>query len=636
MIEFAGLDLRSATAARPARDGKPGADPSGFAALLAALGSLPADTPNRPVPARLEPLALPGGKARQAEVLEALETALAGLTQPAEADAPVVAGATPEAGAQVAEDTPEADVQHAPAGFEPPADTLMTRPAAEAGVDLGQRMVPTPPAEPKPPAAAAVANPEPARAEAPATPRQARATLPTPEVAAPAFAPQERAQDNITEVQAAGPAMRPPVNTSPSQTRAMPQEVAANRPEAPTTARLADPELHAPPTAAKPPAPLATAPAALQPPDATTAAIPAEPTAPRIAPTSPPARPAATVPQLVEAVWYRPAPQMPQTQQPATVDAMQVPVTASAQPGSPIAPTSASQAAAPAQPALPAATTATPVATAHIDLPALAARLDATLQQFDASYGADTRALIARNAAALPAQALAAPIETPQQFVAMARSLLGLAAEPAPQDSRVIATDGNTAPSVAALIGRSTAAPRDPVPSQLPAGAERIAAADLAPPRPAEAAAPQTATAAPQPQGPSFAANLAAQVKGVQLTEGTTRVELAPRGLGGLEIDVATDDQGGLKVIIRAENPSVLQALRDGREALLAVLRDSGAAVQDSALGFENFGRDSRQQTPQDQPQGEAAAAPAEDDLPADAPAPVATPLPEGQVDIIT
>ncbi|PJE34234.1 hypothetical protein CVM52_23305, partial [Pseudooceanicola lipolyticus] len=138
------------------------------------------------------------------------------------------------------------------------------------------------------------------------------------------------------------------------------------------------------------------------------------------------------------------------------------------------------------------------------------------------------------------------------------------------------------------------------------------------------------------PQGPSFAANLAAQVKGVQLTEGTTRVELAPRGLGGLEIDVATDDQGGLKVIIRAENPSVLQALREGREALLAVLRDSGAEVQDSALGFENFGRDSRQQTPQDQPQGDAAAAPAEDDLPADAPAPVAAPLPEGQVDIIT
>ena len=43
MIEFAGLDLRSTAAARPTREGTQGDDPSGFAALLATLGSLPAE-----------------------------------------------------------------------------------------------------------------------------------------------------------------------------------------------------------------------------------------------------------------------------------------------------------------------------------------------------------------------------------------------------------------------------------------------------------------------------------------------------------------------------------------------------------------------------------------------------------------
>ena len=608
MIEFAGLDLRSATTARPTREGTPGDDPSGFAALLATLGSLPAEPAARADAARPEPLALPGGKARQAELREALEAALAGLAQPAEAeattvdtDAPVAEGATPEADAQlaegaavtasapVAEGIPETVPQRNATEAEPPGDGPMPGPAAPAAAAPSLTATPPAASEAPPPAAAPDAAPQTAASPAPTL-----ATAATPEAAAPVVAPQRPPQVNT----AAAPATASPVNAAPAQTPAEPLDIPADRREAPATTPLAAPTA----------APAQIAPTAAQTPAAAMHS-PSEP--PQAAPG------AAFTSQQAEAIWYRPAPQ------PDAAGQAQVQVTSPAQPGLPIAATSA-----PAQPAAPAA--------GPIDLPALAARLDATLQQFDATYGTDTRALIARNAAALPAQSLAAPIETPQQFVAVARGLLGLAAEPAPQDSRVLAADGNTVPSVAALIGRTSAAPRDPVPSQLPAGAERIAAADLAPLRPADPAAPQTATAAPQPQGPSFAANLAAQVKGVQLTEGTTRVELAPRGLGGLEIDVATDDQGGLKVIIRAENPSVLQALRDGREALLAVLRDSGAEVQDSALGFENFGRDSRQQTPQDQPQGDAAAAPAEDDLPADAPAPVAAPLPEGQVDIIT
>ena len=163
MIEFAGLDLRSATPARPTREGTPGDDPSGFAALLATLGSLPAEPAARADAARPEPLALPGGKARQAELREALEAALAGLAQPAEAeattvdtDAPVAEGATPEADAQlaegaavtasapVAEGIPETVPQRNATEAEPPGDGPMPGPAAPAAA--APSLTATPPA----------------------------------------------------------------------------------------------------------------------------------------------------------------------------------------------------------------------------------------------------------------------------------------------------------------------------------------------------------------------------------------------------------------------------------------------------------------------------------------------------------
>ncbi|PJE26524.1 hypothetical protein CVM52_26475, partial [Pseudooceanicola lipolyticus] len=164
---------------------------------------------------------------------------------------------------------------------------------------------------------------------------------------------------------AAAPATASPVNTAPAQTPAEPLDLPANRPEVSA------------PTAA----PAQVAPTATQAPAAAILS-PSEP--PQAAPG------AASTSQQAEAIWYRPAPQ------PDAAGQAQVQVTSPAQPGLPIAATSA-----PAQPAAP--------ATGPIDLPALAARLDATLQQFDATYGTDTRALIARNAAALPAQSLAAP-----------------------------------------------------------------------------------------------------------------------------------------------------------------------------------------------------------------------------------
>ncbi len=88
----------------------------------------------------------------------------------------------------------------------------------------------------------------------------------------------------------------------------------------------------------------------------------------------------------------------------------------------------------------------------------------------------------------------------------------------------------------------------------------------------------------------AFARNVAAQLRGKSFEDGKTRIELSPRGLGDIEVEVARDDLGKHRVILRVENPAVLTALRQDREALLAVLRDSGLDFEESEVGFEEFG----------------------------------------------
>lgn len=102
----------------------------------------------------------------------------------------------------------------------------------------------------------------------------------------------------------------------------------------------------------------------------------------------------------------------------------------------------------------------------------------------------------------------------------------------------------------------------------------------------APAPAPQSGSA---PQNNGFARNLVGQIRGVSFTEGTTRIELTPQGLGKLEIEIAPDEAGKLRVVIRAENPAVLNAMRSDREMLAGLLRDSGTSVDDGAMSFEGF-----------------------------------------------
>ena len=125
-----------------------------------------------------------------------------------------------------------------------------------------------------------------------------------------------------------------------------------------------------------------------------------------------------------------------------------------------------------------------------------------------------------------------------------------------------------------------------------------------------------------QPPVSGFARNLAQQIRTATFVDGHTRISLAPRGLGEIEIDMRPDEAGKLRIILRAENPAVLHALRGDRDGLRMTLTDSGADVRDADLSFEDFGqRHRREAGSADAPSGRLA-----DVGPADAPDPVERP----------
>lgn len=141
------------------------------------------------------------------------------------------------------------------------------------------------------------------------------------------------------------------------------------------------------------------------------------------------------------------------------------------------------------------------------------------------------------------------------------------------------------------------AATPSPAVGQAPPLAPQPEAAELRPTVQADAAVRAQAGSDPSP---SFvlARSVAAQMRGQSFEDGKTRVELSPRGLGDVEVEVARDDFGKLRVVLRVENPAVLTAFRQDREALLTVLRDGGLDIDDRELGFEEFGGHSSQQHP--------------------------------------
>lgn len=180
---------------------------------------------------------------------------------------------------------------------------------------------------------------------------------------------------------------------------------------------------------------------------------------------------------------------------------------------------------------------------------------------------------------------------------------------------------------MAALVSPSDGAQPDaamlPAPS---AEARPVSGTTVEIARPAE-------PAVPPPSG--FARNLSQQIRSASFTEGQTRIALAPRGLGEIEIDMLPDEAGKLRIVLRAENPAVLQALRGDRDGLLLALADGGANVEEANLDFEDFSQRHRRNGDTEQVAfGDPSGADAED-----APS-IATPQPRllgtGALDILT
>ena len=153
---------------------------------------------------------------------------------------------------------------------------------------------------------------------------------------------------------------------------------------------------------------------------------------------------------------------------------------------------------------------------------------------------------------------------------------LGKQKKSAAQSSAGLSIDASKAGASSQAVGLTTQL------GQAVEGAEARASNSLDAPARTQASADPSASY-------MFARNVAAQIRGRNFEEGKTRIELSPRGLGDVEVEVARDDSGRLRVVLRVENPAVLTAFRQDREALLAVLREGGFEIEESELAFEEF-----------------------------------------------
>ena len=75
----------------------------------------------------------------------------------------------------------------------------------------------------------------------------------------------------------------------------------------------------------------------------------------------------------------------------------------------------------------------------------------------------------------------------------------------------------------------------------------------------------------------------------------TSSIELTPLGLGRIELDIESSASGQLRLLLRVENPLVLEALRNDRDALAAALTDQSGS--NAGFSFESFAPGSADKT---------------------------------------
>ncbi|EAR51761.1 RNA polymerase sigma factor [Oceanicola granulosus HTCC2516] len=151
-------------------------------------------------------------------------------------------------------------------------------------------------------------------------------------------------------------------------------------------------------------------------------------------------------------------------------------------------------------------------------------------------------------------------------------------------------------------------------------------------PRPAAPAAATPAAPPAPPEAAPFTRKIAAQIQQVGVGEGRTVVQLRPDGLGQIEVELMRTEEGALRVVMKVENPGVLQALRTDRDTLLGLLGAAGSDLGAGDLEFGTFERGGQRQQ-QDAPETALAASgdPEPDQQSDDRPI-----LGDGRVDIIT
>ena len=276
----------------------------------------------------------------------------------------------------------------------------------------------------------------------------------------------------------------------------------------------------------------------------------------------------------------------------------------------------------------------------------------ALLQEFDAATDGDAAARLAASLGQLDAAALARLDSAAQDPASLFAALAGLAALPVTESGGLLVAVQKTAPmlwssaegaSPAGAMPRQDRTEQTPLPTPLSAQLPAVDAGldspqppaagpgDLRPDvrglvtaaiaataagteadampvpvttldaRPLTPGAPDMMRApdAGLPPASGFARNLVQQIRTAQFSDGQTRISLAPRGLGEIEIDMRPDEAGKLRIILRAENPAVLQALRGDRDGLLLTLSSSGADVRDADLSFEDFSHRHRREAEQ-------------------------------------
>jgi hypothetical protein len=79
------------------------------------------------------------------------------------------------------------------------------------------------------------------------------------------------------------------------------------------------------------------------------------------------------------------------------------------------------------------------------------------------------------------------------------------------------------------------------------------------------------------------------QIRSHQVREGRTVITLSPQGLGVMEVDITTNVDGHVQVVLRVENAQVLSLLRDDRDFVHQTLSQFTSHEKPINLDFQNF-----------------------------------------------